>query len=264
MEFVPFLTAPTTTDKDWIHFSKGGNNYCIEIQNGSVLPDCTGFVWGLWRKRLGYKHKLCINQAEKWYLNTQDGYKRGKTPKLGACICWKTGDPLNPNDGLGHVASVEKIFEDGSILVAESHWFSNPNKRIRYTTTKIPANYAYPGSSLQFQGFIYIPIDYDPKPKPVPPGPIKPIYKIGSLYKTKVILNVRKGPSTNADIKGYYELTTNARANAYPPSDPKNAGRLKVNTFVTCLETKNVGDDIWIRIPSGWICGYYKGQVFVG
>lgn len=86
-------------------------------------------------------------------------------------------------------------------------------------------------------------------------------YKVGTTYTTQVILKVRSGAGTNYAQKSYNQLTTNAKANAY--SSGINIGCLKAGTRVTCLEVKNVNNDIWIRIPSGWIAGLYQGKVYV-
>ena len=32
---------------------------------------------------------------------------------------------------------------------------------------------------------------------------------------------------------------------------------------ITCKEVNVVGNDVWIKAPSGWMAGYYKGQVFI-
>ena len=87
-------------------------------------------------------------------------------------------------------------------------------------------------------------------------------YKVGTTYTTQVILKVRSGAGTNYAQKSYNQLTTNAKANAY--STGVNVGCLKAGTRVTCLEVKNVNNDIWIRIPSGWIAGHYNGKIYVG
>ena len=38
---------------------------------------------------------------------------------------------------------------------------------------------------------------------------------------------------------------------------------LKEGTKVTVLEAVNNGNDIWLRIPSGWVAGYYNGKMYV-
>ncbi len=86
-------------------------------------------------------------------------------------------------------------------------------------------------------------------------------YQLGKVYKTQVILKVRNGAGTNCRQKAYNQLTKNAQASAY--SSGANKGCLKANTEVTCLEIKKINNDIWIKIPSGWIAGYYNKQYYV-
>ena len=86
-------------------------------------------------------------------------------------------------------------------------------------------------------------------------------YKVGTTYTTQVILKVRSGAGTNYAQKSYNQLTVNARANAY--SSGVNIGCLKAGTRVTCQEIRQVGNDTWIRIPSGWVAGKYNGKIYV-
>lgn len=71
-------------------------------------------------------------------------------------------------------------------------------------------------------------------------------------------MRVRTGAGTNNSAKSYSQLTANARANAY------SNGCLKKGTKVTCQAVQNVGNDVWIKIPSGWIDAYYGGSKYVG
>lgn len=159
-KYTPRLTAPSTTDKNWLHYSNGGYNYCIEIKNGSCLPNCVGYAWGRWREILGKKHKLSLNNAENWWANTADGYKRGQTPKVGAVMCWRKGKAGVSSDGAGHVAVVEKINSDGSVTYSNSNYSGT-----RFYTKTLKAPYKL-GSAYTFQGFIYLPIEFD-EDKPV-------------------------------------------------------------------------------------------------
>jgi surface antigen len=151
-------TAPSTASKYWKHTSAGGVNSCIHITNGSVLPNCVGYAWGRFYELLGKKPSLSRGNAELWYGYIADGYKRGKTPKLGAVICWAKGTVGNGNDGAGHVAIVEKIYEDGSILISQSGYGSK-----RFWTSKVKKGYALSG--YKFQGFIYNPAVTETKPE---------------------------------------------------------------------------------------------------
>jgi hypothetical protein len=83
------------------------------------------------------------------------------------------------------------------------------------------------------------------------------IYTVGKTYKTQVVLVVRSGPSIKYAKKYYSQLTLNAKKVAY------GNGNLKKGVSVTCLETKKVGNDIWMRIPSGWCAAYYNGKYYI-
>lgn len=158
-KFIPRLTEPSYDDKNWILTANGGYNKCFKITNNSAIPNCVGYCWGRWLELLKVTtHKLSRQTAEKWFLNG-DGYDRGNTPKLGAVICFKTGSATNPNDGRGHVAIVEKINADGSILVSSSDYAG----RRFYTMTY---KYPYSHNGLDFQGFIYPPVDFVEETQP--------------------------------------------------------------------------------------------------
>ena len=150
MSFKERLTPPSTTDKNWIHTSKGGKNSCILITGNSVLPNCVGYAWGRFMEILGSTPKLSRANAEDWYGYTSDGYKRGQTPKLGAVICWRKGKTGTESDGAGHVAIVEKINSDGSIVISQSGYNSG-----RFWTSTVNKDYTLLGYT--FQGFIYNP-----------------------------------------------------------------------------------------------------------
>ena len=98
--------------------------------------------------------------AELWYPYTADGYQRGRTPKLGAVICWHS-----TRSG-GHVAIVEEIKPNGDIITSNSAWSGS----YFYMKTLSPRNNYYMGSSYTFQGFIYNPTSFEPTP-PEPPTP---------------------------------------------------------------------------------------------
>ena len=154
--YKPRLSAPSTTDKNWIKSTRGGYNYCIEISNGSCLPNCVGYAWGRWREILGASHNLSRANAENWWTNTGDGYERGQTPRLGAVMCWRNGAVGNGNDGAGHVAIVEKISADGrTVTTSESNYGGT---RFQNVVRSYP--YAL-GGNYAFQGFIYLPIKFD-------------------------------------------------------------------------------------------------------
>lgn len=149
--FTQRTTAPTEADA-WYY----ANNPFY--WSGYGMPNCTAYAWGRFAELLGSSPKLSLGNAENWYGHS-DGYARGKTPKVGAVICWRKGQAGNSSDGAGHVAIVEQVNEDGSIVTSESGWQSSA---FWWRTARTNSNGNWGASSAYvFQGFIYHPTDFD-------------------------------------------------------------------------------------------------------
>ena len=99
--------------------------------------------------------------------------------------------------------------------------------------------------------------------KGVEPLTVFNTYKVGQTYTTTTILNVRVAPGVDAAIVPYSQMTKSGKEHSYPNAETGGA-LLKKNTRVTCQQVKDVKGDIWIKIPSRWICAIYKGKVYVG
>lgn len=150
-EFIERTTRPTSSDA----YYYADNPY---YQSGYGMPNCTCYAFGrFWELCGGSTPKLSLRNAENWYGHS-DGYKRGKTPKLGAVICWRKGAAGVSSDGAGHVAIVEKINADGSIETSESGWQSSAFWWRK--TRQNDGNWGQ-SSAYVFQGFIYNPIDFE-------------------------------------------------------------------------------------------------------
>ena len=83
-------------------------------------------------------------------------------------------------------------------------------------------------------------------------------YQVGDTYTLQVELKVREGAGTTYRAKSHSELTEDGKKH-----DSDGDGALDKGTRVTCKEVKEVGEDIWIRTPSGWIAAIYYGKVYV-
>ena len=95
----------------------------------------------------------------------------------------------------------------------------------------------------------------EPEPKP---AKVLPTYKKGETYTVAVDnLNVRTGAGTGYRIKKKSELTQDGRKHA------NKAGQLMKGTRVTCKKTKTVGDSVWMKIPSGWVCAYNGTKKYI-
>lgn len=80
-------------------------------------------------------------------------------------------------------------------------------------------------------------------------------YSVGKNYTLQANMYVRDAASGNK--KKYTQLTTNAKSHAVKQGD--GSAVLKKGTVVTVKETKVVDGAMWLKIPSGWLCGYGKG-----
>lgn len=179
MEFKERLTAPTKS-----------NNYYykdnIFYKSGYGLPNCTAYAWGRFYELSGQYPRLCTANAENWFKYTKDGYSRGQVPKLGAIAVWSKGIIGKNTDGAGHVAVVEKINSDGSIVTSNSGW-----KCSLFWLNTYSKGYAKKG--YRFEGFIYNPVIFDEPKIIVNPTEDANTYivkrgdtlsKIASQYKT--------------------------------------------------------------------------------
>ena len=167
MKYTPRLTAPSKSDKNFIHYSKGGYNTCIMIDKstGSVLPNCVGYAQGRLLEILGKKAvnwKLLACNAEDWFETAQkSGFKTGMTPKLGAIAVFRAGTTHNGSDGAGHVAVVEEIKSNGDIVVSQSAYGGT---EFYLSTITKASGYMY-NSNRPFLGFIYCGIEFE---QPIP------------------------------------------------------------------------------------------------
>lgn len=163
MKYTPRLTAPSKSDKNFIHYSKGGYNTCIMIDKstGSVLPNCVGYAQGRLLEILGKKAvnwKLPACNAEDWLETAQkNGFKTGMTPKLGAIAVFRAGTTHNGSDGAGHVAVVEEIKSNGDIVVSQSAYGGT---EFYLSTITKASGYMY-ASNRPFLGFIYCGIEFE-------------------------------------------------------------------------------------------------------
>lgn len=85
-------------------------------------------------------------------------------------------------------------------------------------------------------------------------------YKVGKIYTINVrsALNVRKGAGKGFGLVGYNNLTEDGKKHAF------SNGTLKSGTKVTVKEVKvNNEHDVWLKIPSGWICAIDGNKILV-
>ena len=163
MAFVPRLND--TGIRSSIHWYSNDNPY---YATGYGMPNCTAYAWGrFWE--IGDPNEQGIHKPDPyelpgywdggawWNRVDRNVYQTGQTPALGAVICFSDN-----NGGSGHVAIVEVINQDGSIVTSNSAYGGT----FFYTQTLYPNN-NYGWTHYTCQGFIYNPYGDTPTP-PVP------------------------------------------------------------------------------------------------
>lgn len=249
-------TSCPNDNKYYIMQSSGGWNGAIKGNptkaGANVLANCVGYANGRFAEIIGkdtIEYQMTCN-ASGFVIRGPRDYNLQVVPypTLGGIMCWEGG-----SNNCGHVAIVERIDGKNQIYTSESAYRGSAF----YNATRTNSNGRWGmGSAYKFQGCIINPAIGDVHwEEPTDE------YQVGTTYTTQVILKVRTGAGTNYAQKSYSQLTPNAKEHAY--SSGPNAGCLKDRTRVTCLEVKNVGNDVWIRIPSGWIAAYYNGNRYV-
>lgn len=134
-----------------------GNPFYVNFDAKNGPGNCTWYAYGRYCECAGKWIPMTRYPDAVNFWNSFPNYiKRGSTPKLGAIICFgyymSVGTP-------GHVAVVEKIYENGDIGTSESGWSSG---WIGYRRRSKSNNYQISGYGEVFRGFIYNPVDFDP------------------------------------------------------------------------------------------------------
>lgn len=129
---------------------KADNSFFYSKKNifyPKFVDNCTWFAWGSWLENgidINPKN-MSTSNAENWYEETK--FEKGNIPKIGAIAVWKAGKRHKASDGMGHVAIVTEILNDGTIIT------SNSGVKSKYYNKKIKPPYKLSGK--EFEGFIY-------------------------------------------------------------------------------------------------------------
>ena len=81
--------------------------------------------------------------------------------------------------------------------------------------------------------------------------------QVGDVVTLACVMNVRQGPGVGYKKKAKAELTADGQKHA------NASGSLKKGTRCTIKEIKETDTEIWIKIPSGWVCAYQKGEWYL-
>ena len=161
------FTRRTTAPESWnnYYYNAAYNPYTYEtyVRNADLIGECTWYVWGRAYEILGYRPNISNRYAKDFYsYNVNTGaYPYGNEPKLGAIACFA---PNNHAYETGHVAIVEAVGGDGSVILSEDNFVSrhvfSANRYLNPTEAR-----------TWVQGYIYLRPD-DPVIPDHIPGPV--------------------------------------------------------------------------------------------
>lgn len=161
--FKPRLTKPESGNPYYNRLANGGYSGAIlgspTDPGCNVLANCVGYAAGRFNEIIGkgkYVYFQYPPNAEDFYDTAiSQGLETGSTPRLGAIIVWAKGRTWTSADGAGHVAVVEEVKSDGSIITSESGYgCTNPF----WTTHRYRESGNWgAGTQYRFLGFIYQP-----------------------------------------------------------------------------------------------------------
>lgn len=159
----PQLARPSKGDPYYNTKDVGGYSPCIKgnpfkrVDGLNVLPNCVGYSTGRFNSIGQYgecKYLGNTNAANFTRLAQRQGLTISPKPTLGGCMVWKGGSTAE-----GHVAIVEIIKDDNTIVTSESEYYGKPF--INYTRVNKDGNWRsgcyWMGESYKFIGCIVNP-----------------------------------------------------------------------------------------------------------
>lgn len=180
----------------------GGYSPCCtpkySVKTGSTLRNCVAGAWGLFAMAennpnctVGFVScDNCPGGAGEWYHNGKtsqwDKYERGKTPKLGAVICYTK-----------HVAYVNEILDNGDLMCLSSSYHNTTGEGLEWRLVKKSEGYRWTTGEEAggvLQGFIYPKEEPQPTPEPEPqPTPEPSQFTEGEILMAKDVLKGKYG-----------------------------------------------------------------------
>ena len=161
------FTRRTTAPESWnnYYYNASYNPYTYEtyVRKANLIGECTWYVWGRAYEILGHWPNISNRYAKDFYAyNLNSGaYPYGNEPKLGAIACFA---PNNHAHWTGHVAIVEAVGGDGSVILSEYNF-----KGVHVFSSD---RYLNPTEARTWvQGYIYLRPD-DPVIPDHIPGPV--------------------------------------------------------------------------------------------
>lgn len=200
--------------------------------NNKYKGECVSLIQQYLNKVFGKEFKPYGN-AKDW----EDNYPKEYFNKLSVKEKLQSGDVLvygsNYGKGYGHIGLIDvnmKFLDQNGVKKEEVAYQNEPFKD--YKCILRPKNQ----EALGIYKFI-----------------------VSQNYTIQVNLKVRDGAGVDKRWKLKSELTNDGKKHAI---NSENAV-LKAGTRITCLEVQKNNNNIWVRIPSGWIAAVYEGNIYL-
>ena len=224
-------TTKPSSNKNFITKGSGGWNTCIKgyptDPDANALANCVGYASGRFneiiniiREIMGCTYTTLNCNAENFIERAQKaGLEIGSTPRIGAIMCWQKGT-LSSKDGAGHVAIVEKIYDNNHVYTSESGYggkaFWNQHRYNNNGRWGLSAGYT-------FRAFIYLPNDVQKVVDGIIESVTPNVEKDTNKDQIEVLisdLRVRKEPNLNGQIigmasKGFYNYSESTTQDGY-------------------------------------------------
>lgn len=232
MEFKERLTAPKKDNK--YYYSK------LNFDYPNLVDQCVWYAWGRLME-LGIPYiemikKIPRSNAENWYSDTT--FEKRTFPSAGDVLCYSSGKIHYKKDGMGHVAIVEHVYDDLTILISES------GANMKFKTRKVKPPYKYYLKSKvdhKLDGFIHA-LEFDN------------VYEwTKGDYKVLNNKYLRSTPEVNNHNKVEWKnLTSNAKTKTYPYN---GYARYKKGAIINIKEfIADKKGNIWGRTNQLWLC----------
>lgn len=232
MEFKERVTAPKKDNK--YYYSK------LNFDYPNLVDQCTWYAWGrLMELGIPYEEmikKIPRSNAENWFTDSK--FEKRTFPSAGDVLCYSSGKIHDKKDGMGHVAIVEHVYPDLTILISES------GANMKFKTRKVKPPYKYYLKSKvdhKLDGFIHS-LEYTN------------VYEWTKGDYT-VINNkyLRSTPEVNNHNKVEWKnLTSNAKTKTYPDN---GYARYKKGAIINIKEfIADKKGNIWGRTNQLWLC----------
>lgn len=254
-------TKPGKGNKYYIRKAQGGYSRAIygkpTDSECNVLANCVGYAYGRFNEIGGYgycKYLAPVNAEN--FIRYKGSCKTGMTPKVGACMVWE-----GKGDLAGHVAIVEKVYDNNHVYTSESGYGS---KKPFWNSHRYNNNGRWGcNSNYKFLGFIYNPAVKD-EPTPAP----KPSKSVDELAKEVIRGDWGNGQERKDRLTaaGYNYSAVQARVNEML-SGNKPAPKPVDNTVTYTVKP---GDTLWgiaerfLGKGSRWREIYYANRAIIG